>query len=51
MSTPPSEQPRLPDADKAVDDEQPDFDRAHHPRHRARIGEDEAEERIPEPDE
>jgi len=51
VSTPPSEQPRLPDADKSAEGEQPDLDRAHVARRRTRISEEDARERIPDPEE
>lgn len=50
MSTPPSEQPRLPD-DMEPDGETPDLDRASEGRDTTRIPADEADERIPDADE
>jgi hypothetical protein len=51
MSTPASDQPRLPDAEKQAEGEVPDLDRAHRPRVRPRIGDEEKGERIPDPEE
>jgi hypothetical protein len=51
MSTPPSEQPRLPDAEKQADGDVPDLDRAYRVKHRPRVPEDERDERIADPDE
>lgn len=51
MSTPPSEQPRLPDTEKQADGDAPDLDQAYRGRNRPRIPEDEQGERIAEPEE
>lgn len=51
MSTPPSEQPRLPDSEKQPDGDAPDLDRAHHGRDRSRLTDEEKSERIPDPEE
>ena len=51
MSTPPTEEPRLPDTEKVSDSDQPDLDPQHPVEGRGRIRDDEKAERIPEPEE
>jgi hypothetical protein len=51
MSTPPSEDPRLPDTEKTSDSDQPDLDPQYPVDGRGRVPEDEKPERIPDPDE